>query len=94
MTIRQGKQNKFSPKYYGPFEVIEKIGAVAYRLSLPPKFIMSFMSLNSRNAGVKGRPASQQPVVLPTCDQSGVLMIPTFDLSSLGQEQFKGKGLI
>lgn len=35
VTIRQGKQNKFSPKYYGPFEVIEKIGAVAYRLSLP-----------------------------------------------------------
>ncbi|GJV95601.1 peroxidase 64 [Tanacetum coccineum] len=26
LTIRQGKQNKFSPKYFGPFEVIEKVG--------------------------------------------------------------------
>ncbi|GJY29037.1 retrotransposable element Tf2 [Tanacetum coccineum] len=32
---RQEKQNKFSPKYYGPFEVISKVGDVAYKLNLP-----------------------------------------------------------
>jgi hypothetical protein len=36
-AIRPAGQNKLSPKYYGPYEVMEKIEAVAYRLQLPPK---------------------------------------------------------
>lgn len=34
-SISRGQVSKLSPKYYGPFSIIAKIGQVAYRLQLP-----------------------------------------------------------
>ena len=35
-VVRFGKWGKLSPRFIGPFEILEKVDTVAYRLVLPP----------------------------------------------------------
>ncbi|KAI5334636.1 hypothetical protein L3X38_024769 [Prunus dulcis] len=35
-VVRFGRRGKLSPRYIGPYEIVERVGLVAYRLALPP----------------------------------------------------------
>ena len=35
-VVRFGKREKLPPRFIGPFEILEIMGSVAYRLALPP----------------------------------------------------------
>ena len=34
--VRFGKRRKLSPRFIGPFEILERVGTVAFRLALSP----------------------------------------------------------
>ena len=35
-VMRFGRKGKLSPRFVGPFEILEKVGALAYKVALPP----------------------------------------------------------
>ena len=37
--VRFGKRGKLSPRFIGPFEILERVGTVAYRLAIPPSML-------------------------------------------------------
>ena len=38
-VVRSDKRGKLSPRFIGPFEIVERVGIVAYRLALPPSML-------------------------------------------------------
>ena len=38
-VVRFGKRGKLSPRFIGPFKILERIGTVTYQLALPPSMI-------------------------------------------------------
>ena len=38
-VVRFGKRGKLSPRFIGPFEILERVGIVEYWLALPPNML-------------------------------------------------------
>ncbi|GJR96491.1 ty3-gypsy retrotransposon protein [Tanacetum coccineum] len=62
LTLAKRVSNHFAKRYYGPFEVVERVGKVAYRLALPvdskmhPVFHVSLLKLFSGSDTFKVTP--------------------------------------
>ena len=39
-SVARRRNEKLAPRYFGPYEIVERIGAVAYRLKLPPTSVI------------------------------------------------------
>ncbi|TYK29688.1 retrotransposon protein, putative, Ty3-gypsy subclass [Cucumis melo var. makuwa] len=72
-VLRFEKKGKLSPHFIGPFEILERIGPVAYRLALPPAFSAVHDVFHAEK--VCGRPDTEgnlsrqpfcRPYLLPT----------------------------
>ena len=38
-VVRFGKRGKLSSRFFGPFEILERVGTIAYQLALPPSML-------------------------------------------------------
>ncbi|GKC32424.1 retrotransposable element Tf2 [Tanacetum coccineum] len=75
VSIRQGKQNKFSPKYFGPFEILAKVGPVAYKLKLPVASQIHDVFHVSQLKKLHGTHLANASNVLPQVDKDGLLEV-------------------
>ncbi|GJW35359.1 retrotransposon-related protein [Tanacetum coccineum] len=89
VTVRMGKQHKFSPKYYGPFKVISRVGQVAYHLELNSQAQIHNVFHVSQLKGYKGELPIGQPIDIPLCDSDGKLA--TQPLKVLDRKMVKKK---
>ncbi|GKB95904.1 hypothetical protein Tco_0982041 [Tanacetum coccineum] len=73
VTLRMHKQHKFSPNFYGPFQVEAKCGEVAYKLTLPDVATIHNAFHVSQLKPFKGQHTI--PIPLPYCNKEGLITV-------------------
>ncbi|GJS97870.1 retrotransposable element Tf2 [Tanacetum coccineum] len=75
VSLKQGKQNKLSPKLFGPFKVIQRIGEMAYKLEVPSNSQIHNVFHVSKLKKCRHPSPDQACGNLPPCNQSGVFLV-------------------
>ncbi|GJV06152.1 hypothetical protein Tco_0078677 [Tanacetum coccineum] len=72
VIVSMGKHNKLNPKYYGLFQIVHKVGQVAYKLDLPTTSQIHSVFHISKLKKYKGLVPNSTPT-LPKCNNDGEL---------------------
>ena len=57
-TLRFGQKGKLSRRFIGPYEILSRIGDMAYRLALPPKLLGEPLEIREDAAMLRNRSGS------------------------------------
>ena len=71
-VLRLGRWSKLSPRYIGPYRVLEKVNPTAYRLELPPELDMMHDVFHI---------SQLRPFEEPAEGQTQIPIVPTLDIT-------------
>ena len=73
-VVRFGKKGKLSPHYVGPYEILKRVGKVAYELKLPSELVSVHPVFHiSMPKKCIGDPESILPIKGPRCAREPLL---------------------
>ena len=91
-SLAQKAKNKLSPRFYGPFQVLQRVGEVAYELDLLPTaciYPVFHVSLLNPKLG----PATLSIPTLPPMDQDGQLMLEPIAILQKRVKQLRNRDI-
>jgi hypothetical protein len=93
MSLKQAKKdNKLSPKYYGPYKVLQKIGTMAYKLELPASSQVHLVFLVSCLNKVIGDKIPVQ-TILPELDEEGKIILDPEAITDTRIRQLRNRSI-
>ena len=93
MSLKQAKKdNKLSPKYYGPYKVLQKIGTMAYKLEL---HATSRVHLVFHVSCLKRVIGDKLPVrtILPELDEEGKIILEPQEIIETRTQQLGNRSI-
>ena len=94
MSLKQAKKdNKLSPKYYGPYKVLQKIGTMAYKLELPASSRVHPVFHVSCLKKVIGENLPVQ-TILPELDEEGKIILEPEVVMETRTQQLQNRSIL